>query len=121
MHRESEKHSPVRDDSLRDGADSLIRGGATRTEQTTPGGRGSPPERRRAPHGMSPADVARRAELTRHLPPSEFPADRGRLLDHLRARRAPESVINAVSRLPEGQEFQTLGEIVRAIGLRTEH
>jgi hypothetical protein len=65
---------------------------------------------------MSPADVARRAELTRHLPPSEFPADRGSLLTHLRSRRTPDSVIDAVSRLPEGQEFQTLGEVVRAIG-----
>jgi hypothetical protein len=70
---------------------------------------------------MSPADVARRAELTRHLPPGEFPADRAALLTHLRARRAPNSVIEAVSRLPEGQEFHTLGEVVRAIGLRTEH
>jgi hypothetical protein len=70
---------------------------------------------------MSPADVARRAELTRHLPPSEFPADRGRLLARLRTRRAPDSVVDAISGLPEGREFQSLGEVVRAIGVRTEH
>jgi hypothetical protein len=43
------------------------------------------------------------------------------LLTHLRSRRAPESVIDAVSGLPEGEQFQTLGEVVRAIGLLTEH
>jgi hypothetical protein len=69
---------------------------------------------------MSPADVARRAELTRHLPPSEFPADRERLLAHARAHRAPDSVIDTVSRLPKGREFQTLGEIVRLAGQRPE-
>lgn len=123
MHRESEKHSPVRDDYLRKETGGLSRSGAGRTEEGRPeGDRATAPERPRTPpRGMSPADVARRAELTRHLPPGEFPADRARLLTRLRARHAPDSVIDAVSGLPEGQEFQTLGEVVRAIGLRTEH
>jgi hypothetical protein len=117
MHRESEKQGPVRDDFPRTEREGLGRGGAGRTEE----GRATPPERPRTPsRGMSPADVARRAELTRHLPPGEFPADRARLLTHLRARRAPESVIDAVSGLPEGKQFQSLAEVVRAIGLRTE-
>lgn len=126
MHRESEKHSPVRHDSLRTDADSLIREGAAGPEgpegleSTSPGGRGSPAERPAPPRGMSPADVARRAELTRHLPPSEFPADRARLLAHLRSRKVPESVVDVVSRLPEGREFQSLAEVVRAVGLRSE-
>jgi hypothetical protein len=123
MHRESEKHSPVRHDSPRTDADSLISGGAKRAEgpeRTAPSGRGSPAERPAPPRGMSPADVARRAELTRHLPPSDFPADRGRLLAHLRSRKVPDSVVDAVSRLPEGQEFHSVGEVVRAAGLRSE-
>jgi hypothetical protein len=118
MHRESEKRSPVRDDYPRKETESLIRGGAIRTEEDRPGGRGTRPER---PRSVSPADVARRAELTRHLPPSEFPADRERLLAHLRTRKAPGSVIDAVSGLPDGPDYQSLGEVVRAIGLRTEH
>lgn len=116
MHRESDKQGPVRDDYLRKETDSLSRSGEART-----GGSDAPPESRRTPpRGMSPADVARRAALTRHLPPSEFPADRARLLTHLRSHRAPESVIDAVSGLPEGRQFQTLGEVVRAIGLLSE-
>lgn len=121
MHRESDKQGPVRDDYLRKETDSLSRSGAGRTGESRPAGGDAPPERRRTPpRGMSPADVARRAALTRHLPPSEFPADRARLLTHLRSHRAPESVIDAVSGLPEGRQFQTLGEVVRAIGLLSE-
>lgn len=66
-------------------------------------------------HGMSPVEVARRAELSHHLPPAEFPADRGRLLAHVQENGAPESVVTAVSELPDGHEFTSLGEVVRAI------
>jgi hypothetical protein len=123
MHRESEKQSPVRDEYLRKDTE-MSRSSAGRTEtgraDETARERTAAPERM-SPRGMSPADVARRAELTRHLPPSEFPADRARLLSRLQSRRVPDSVIDAVSGLPEGQEFQTLAEVVRAIGLRIEH
>jgi hypothetical protein len=119
MHRESEKQSPVRDDYLRKDTEGMSRGDAGRTGETA---RAEAPERPRTPpRGMSPADVARRAELTRHLPPGEFPADRARLLSRLQSRRVPDSVIDAVSGLPEGQEFQSLADVVRAIGLRIEH
>lgn len=119
MHRESDKQGPVRD--LRKETESLSRSGVGRRESGQGGG-DAPPERPRTPpRGMSPADVARRAALTRHLPPSEFPADRARLLTHLRSHRAPESVVDAVSGLPEGKQFHTLGEVVREIGLLSEH
>lgn len=118
MQRESEKHGPVRGEYSRPGTEDLSRGGP---EDRAGGDREAAPERPRTPpRGMSPAEVARRAELTRHLPPGEFPADRARLLNRLRSRRAPDSVVDAVSGLPEGKEFHSLGEVVRAIGLRTE-
>lgn len=121
MHRDSDKQGPARDDHMRKENESLSRSGAGRAAEGRQGSGDIPPERHRTPtRGMSPADVARRAALTRHLPPSEFPADRARLLTHLRSHRAPESVIDAVSALPEGRQFQTLGEVVRAIGLFSE-
>lgn len=123
MHRESDKQGPVRHDYLRKETENLSRTGSGRGGEARPAGGDAPPEgrgRRTPPRGMSPADVARRAALTRHLPPSEFPADRAHLLTHLRSHRAPESVIDAVSGLPEGRQFQTLGEVVRAIGLLSE-
>src|SRR4051812_30090151 len=76
MHRESEQQA---------------RREAVRHEATVKGGTRSRP----AP-GMSPADVARRAELSRHLPPGEFPADRDGLLAHLRRKKAPASVIETI-------------------------
>ncbi|WP_329243328.1 DUF2795 domain-containing protein [Actinoallomurus sp. NBC_01490] len=122
MHRESDKQGPVRDDYLHKETESLSRNGAGRAREGRPGGGDASPERHRTPpRGMSPADVARRAALTRNLPPTVFPADRARLLTHLRSHRAPDSVVDAVSGLPEGQEFHTLAEIVRAIGLLAEH
>jgi hypothetical protein len=121
MQRESDKQGPVRDDYLHKETESLSRSGVGRTGESRTGGNDSPEHPRTPPRGMSPADVARRAALTRHLPPSEFPADKAHLLAHLRSHRAPESVIDAVSGLPEGKEFHTLGEVVRDIGLLTEH
>jgi hypothetical protein len=122
MHRESDKQGPVRDEYRRKETENLSTNGVGRTGESRRSDGDAPPERpRTAPRGVSPADVARRAALTRHLPPSEFPADRARLLTHLRSHRAPDTVIDAVSGLPEGQQFHTLGEVVRAIGLLTEH
>jgi Protein of unknown function (DUF2795) len=122
MHRDSEKQGPVRQDYPRKETESLSRSGAGRAGEHRRDGGDAPPEQPRTPsRGPSPADVARRAALTRHLPPSEFPADRARLLAHLRSRRAPESVVDMVSGLPEGRQFHTLGEVVRAIGLLTDH
>lgn len=118
MQRESDKQGRARSDHLREETKDLVRGREpVRVE-------GGGPERPEGPargpaRGVSPVDVARRAELTRHLPPSEFPADRRRLLSHLRNKKAPQSVIEAVSGLPDDREFRSLGEIVRAIGLRT--
>ncbi|MFL6056771.1 MAG: DUF2795 domain-containing protein [Actinoallomurus sp.] len=117
MQRESDKQGTAQDQHLQKEAKNLIRGsGGARAEHGGPDAdteaRPSPPAR-----GMSPAEVARRAELSRHLPPSEFPADRRRLLAHLRSKGAPHSVVETISGLPEGKEFQTMGEIVREIGL----
>jgi Protein of unknown function (DUF2795) len=106
MHRDSEQ---ARNEFLRNEANGTIRGGSPESGRSRP----SP--------GMSPADVARRAELSRHLPPGEFPADREGLLAHLRRKNAPASVIETISKLPEGPQFRSIGEVIRAIGTRTGH
>jgi hypothetical protein len=104
MHRESEQ---ARKEFPRDEANGTVKGGARETGRSRP-----------AP-GMSPVDVARRAELSHHLPPGEFPADRESLLAQLRRKNAPASVIETISKLPEGPQFRTIGEVIRAIGMRT--
>src|SRR3954451_14880215 len=120
MQRERNTRGTAEDDRLREETKDLIREtGAARAEEGGSGGGSASSRGSGATRGISPADVARRAELSRHLPPSEFPADRRRLLAHLRSRKAPDSVVEAISGLPEGQECRTIGEVVRAIGLRT--
>lgn len=120
MQRESDKQSRAHDEHLRKERNDLVGGGkAVRAGDSGAAPREAPVRRPEPPsRAMSPAEVARRAELTRHLPPSVFPADRRRLLAHLRNKKAPASVVEAVSGLPEGQEFRTIGEVVRAAGLR---
>ncbi|MEV5705205.1 DUF2795 domain-containing protein [Actinoallomurus sp. NPDC052274] len=121
MQRESDKQGTAQDEHLRKETNNLIRGsGTTRSEHGGTGGDATARPARPA-RGMSPAEVARRAELSRHLPPSEFPADRRRLLAHLRSKGAPDSVVEAISGLPEGKEFHTIGDIVREIGLPARH
>ncbi|MEV0403786.1 DUF2795 domain-containing protein [Actinoallomurus sp. NPDC050550] len=117
MQRESDKQGTAQDERLRKEAKNLIKGSGS--AQAEHGGTGADAAAR--PPRPSPAEVARRAELSRHLPPSEFPADRRRLLAHLRSKGAPGSVVEAISRLPEGKEFRTIGEIVREIGLTAPH
>lgn len=123
MQRESDKQGTARDEHLRKESKNLIgASGSARVEHGGPdGGDATASAPARAARGMSPAEVARRAELSRHLPPGEFPADRRRLLAHLRSKSAPASVIEAVAGLPEGKEFKTVGEIIREIGLSARH
>jgi hypothetical protein len=73
-----------------------------------------------APAGMTEADVEQRADIAIWLEPGKLPAARDALLEQLRETGAPDEVVAAVSRLPAGQQFRTIGEIVRAIGIPTE-
>ncbi|MCO5974670.1 DUF2795 domain-containing protein [Actinoallomurus soli] len=121
MQRESDKQGTAQDEHLRKETKNLIKGsGTTRADHGDAGGDATARPARPA-RGMSPAEVARRAELSRHLPPSEFPADRRRLLAHLRSKGAPDSLVEAISGLPEDKEFHTIGDIVREIGLPARH
>ncbi|MCO6010605.1 DUF2795 domain-containing protein [Actinoallomurus purpureus] len=121
MQRESDKQGTAQDEHLRKETTNLIRGSGTGRAEHGGAGADAAAQPSRPARGMSPADVARRAELSRHLPPGEFPADRRHLLAHLRSKGAPDSVVEAISGLPEGKEFRTIGEVVREIGLTARH
>lgn len=56
-----------------------------------------------------------RAELARHLRPSEFPCDRERLVATAREVFAPDSVIASLEGLPEGRTFADVSEVWRAL------
>jgi hypothetical protein len=73
-----------------------------------------------APPGMTRADVERRSDIARYLPPHKLPGSRDTLLDFLQRTGAPDDVVDAISSLPTDREFRTVGEIVRALGIHTE-
>ena len=69
---------------------------------------------------MTPADVERRADIARWLPPHKLPADRDTLLAFVQHEGAPDDVTGALASLPARRKFATIGEIVRALGIPYE-
>jgi hypothetical protein len=118
----SNKHGPRVDDELAHETESLTRGAPIESrveesrEQEGPGEEDFDTDARSGPPGALGADeVEARRELSRHLRPSVFPADREELVAEAEGRNAPASVSAALSRLPPGFQFATLGEVWAAL------
>jgi len=78
-------------------------------------------ERPGVPAGISQADVDRRSDIARWLEPHDFPARRDTMLGYLQRTGAPDEVIDAISGLPARREFASVAEVMRALGIPTEH
>jgi Protein of unknown function (DUF2795) len=72
------------------------------------------------PVGMTEDAVVARAELARWLTRAPFPGTRDDLVEQARDNRAPEAVVEELERLPEGQTFERIGDVARALGYPTE-
>jgi len=72
------------------------------------------------PVGMTPDAVVARAELARWLTRAPFPGTRDDLVEAARDHQAPDAVVAELERLPEGQTFERIGDVVRALGYPTE-
>ena len=72
------------------------------------------------PVGMTPDAVVARAELARWLERNDFPATGPDLVEAARDHRAPEAVADELARLPDGQTYERIGDVVRALGYPTE-
>jgi hypothetical protein len=72
------------------------------------------------PVGMTQDAVVARAELARWLDRADFPADGPALVEAALDHRATDAVIDELRRLPEGQTFERIGDVVRALGYPTE-
>lgn len=72
------------------------------------------------PVGTTPDAVVARSELARWLDRADFPSDRSRLVEAARDHRAPDAVVGQLERLPEGESFERVGDVVRALGYPTE-
>jgi hypothetical protein len=130
MERGSSKHGPRLDEEMEDEDQTILRSGQPpHTEewrQTEPFDEPHletqlpADEEPAAPHGMTPADVERRADIARWLPPHKFPADRGTLLEFLQHEGAPDDVADTIASLPARRRYATIGEVVRALGIPYE-
>ncbi|MGY1746829.1 DUF2795 domain-containing protein [Blastococcus sp. SYSU D00695] len=72
------------------------------------------------PVGMTEDAVVARAELARWLDRADFPADGPTLVEAALDHRATDAVVDELRRLPEGQTFERIGDVVRALGYPTE-
>jgi Protein of unknown function (DUF2795) len=72
------------------------------------------------PAGMDPDAVVARAELARWLDRADYPATGPQLVERALDHHAPDAVVAELRRLPEGETFERIGDVVRALGYPTE-
>jgi len=128
----STKHSPLVDEELEHDIQGMLRGGhSTRAEEwrdPEPVAEGEP-DIDSAPNGtlvggtpvgMDADAVEARAELARWLDRADFPSSGPDLVEAALDHRAPDAVVAELRRLPEGETFERIGDVVRALGYPTE-
>jgi hypothetical protein len=128
----STKHSAREDEALAHEVEGMIRSGRTthaeEWKDPEPTAEGDPdvdavPDDTLVggvPVGTTPEAVAARAELARWLDRHDFPSTGNELVEAARDHRAPDAIADQLARLPEGQVFERIGDVVRALGYPTE-
>jgi hypothetical protein len=128
----STKHSPRVDDELEHEMQGMLRAERqTRAEEwreVEPSAEGDPDVDSDpsgtlvggTPVGMDADAVAARTELARWLDRADFPASGPQLVEAARDHRATDAVVAELERLPEGETFERVGDVVRALGYPTE-
>ena len=128
----STKHSPRVDEELEHEIQGMLKGEhATRSEEwreVEPIAEGDPDITADpagtlvggVPVGMTEDAVIARAELARWLDRADFPSDGPDLLEAALDHRAPDAVVDELRRLPEGETYERIGDVDRALGYPTE-
>ena len=128
----STKHSPRVDEELEHEIQGMVRSGhSTRAEEwrdPEPVAEGEPDIDAvptgtyvgGTPVGMDADAVEARAELARWLDRAAFPSSGPDLVEAALDHRAPDAVVAELRRLPEGETFERIGDVVRALGYPTE-
>jgi Protein of unknown function (DUF2795) len=128
----STKHSPRVDEELEHEVQGMLKGNhATRAEEwreVEPVAEGEPDVDADpagtlvggTPVGMDADAVVARAELARWLDRADFPSTGPGLAEAARDHRAPDAVVAELQRLPEGETYERIGDVVRALGYPTE-
>ena len=120
MERGSSKHGPVHDEAMLHESQGMVQGRPQRphTEEwreTEPLDDALPPVDR-GQEEREP-DVADRSEFARVMSRDVFPADRTALLRRLADTGAPPSLVDRVSRLPAGQVFASVHDVLETLGI----
>jgi hypothetical protein len=128
----STKHSPRLDDELEHETEGMMRAErATRAEEwreVEPAAEGDPDIDTDpagtlvggTPVGMDADAVVARAELARWLDRADYPATGPQLVEAARDHQAPDAVVDELRRLPDGETYERIGDVVRALGYPTE-
>jgi len=128
----STKHSPRVDEELEHEIQGMLKGEhATRAEEwreVEPVAEGDPDLTADpsgtlvggTPVGMDADAVIARAELARWLDRADFPNTGPGLVEAAMDHRAPDAVVDELRRLPEGETYERVGDVVRALGYPTE-
>ena len=128
----STKHSARVDDELEHEIQGMVRGNhSTRAEEwrdPEPVAEGDPDIDAApsgtlvggTPVGMDADAVEARAELARWLDRADFPSSGVDLVEAARDHRAPDAVVAELQRLPEGETYERIGDVARALGYPTE-
>ena len=72
------------------------------------------------PVGMDADAVVARAELARWLDRADYPDTGPGLVEAARDHRAPDAVVAELEKLPDGETYERIGDVVRALGYPTE-
>jgi hypothetical protein len=128
----STKHSPRVDEELAHETEGMMRAErSTRAEEwreVEPPAEGDPdvdlsPDGTLVggtPVGMDADAVEARAELARWLDRADYPNTGPGLVEAARDHRAPDAVVAELQRLPDGETYERVGDVVRALGYPTE-
>ncbi|SIN42724.1 DUF2795 domain-containing protein [Micromonospora cremea] len=134
MERGNSKHGPRIDEQMSQEVSGLVQGpgtGGSRVDESRvpePAGEDQPEAttapagelRTGAPKGMSSQDVEQRSRLGRFITMSALPGDRETLVANARDNDAPDDIVRALERLPEGTRYQTVSEVWAALGNKNE-
>jgi hypothetical protein len=128
----STKHSARLDDELQHEVEGMVRAGrSTHAEEWNdpePTAEGDPDVDVSpadtlvggTPVGMDPDAVVARAELARWLDRADYPNTGPGLVEAARDHRAPDAVVAELAKLPDGETYERIGDVVRALGYPTE-
>jgi Protein of unknown function (DUF2795) len=128
----STKHSPRVDEELQHEIQGMLKGEhATRAEEwreVEPVAEGDPDLTADpagtlvggTPVGMDADAVVARAELARWLDRADYPNTGPGLVEAALDHRAPDAVVDELRRLPDGETYERVGDVVRALGYPTE-